>query len=114
MQFGRAITWITVTSVLFALIGAGVGYLIGSKMPGYYRSVFDGGNSPYFDPVAVGFGQGLTQGLALGVTVGLILVLASWWKESRLATIAVEERRQIPNSSSRSVESTEEEMKLRI
>lgn len=100
MQFGRAITWIAVTSILFAIIGATVGYLIGAKMPGYYRSVFEGGDSAHFDPIAVGFGQGLTQGMALGVTIGLVLVLAGWWKEAKLAALALEEKRSQPHNYS--------------
>jgi hypothetical protein len=87
MQFSRAVGWIAVTAVLFSAIGAFVGWLIGTKMPGYYRSVFGGGSDPSFDPVAVGFGQGLTQGLILGASVGLVLVLANWWKEAKLATL---------------------------
>lgn len=116
MQFGRAITWISITSVLFAAIGAAVGYLIGSKMPGYYRSVFDGGDLPHFDPLAVGFGQGLTQGLVLGATVGLVLVLASWWKESRLAGLAIEERnrQQSPLTPESARTDVDEELRLRF
>ena len=87
MQFSRAVGWIALTAVLFSVIGALVGWLIGTQMPGYYRSVFGAGNDPSFDPVAVGFGQGLTQGLILGAAVGLTLVLANWWKEAKLATL---------------------------
>lgn len=91
MGFGKAMFWISVSGCLFAAIGAGIGYFIGSSMPGYYRSVFGAGSDPVFDPVAVGLGQGLTQGLVLGATIGLILVLTSWWKELRLATISLQQ-----------------------
>lgn len=111
MQFGRAISWIAITSILFAAIGAVIGFLIGSQMPSYYRSVFEGGDSPHFDPIAVGFGQGLTQGMALGVTIGLALVLAAWWKEAKLAAMALEERRLQPRSST--VAEVESEIRLR-
>jgi hypothetical protein len=90
MQFGKAVGWIGITSVLFATIGAAVGYLLGQSMPGYYRSVFDARSDPDFDPIAVGFGQGLTQGMVLGAAVGLVLVLSYWWKEAKLATLAVQ------------------------
>jgi len=78
MQFSRAVFWIALSSILFSAIGALVGWIIGTNMPGYYRSVFVGGNEPGFDTVAVGLGQGLTQGLVVGAAVGLILVLANW------------------------------------
>lgn len=87
-----------------------MGYLIGSKMPNYYRSVFEGGDLAHFDPVAVGFGQGLTQGMALGVTIGLALVLAAWWKEAKLAALALEERRIHPSNPA----CTEVESELRL
>jgi hypothetical protein len=98
MQFGKAVFWISLTSILFAAIGAVVGYLIGTQMPGYYRSVFSDGGSTHFDPVAVGFGQGLSQGLVLGVAVGLTLVLANWWKEAKIASLAVVERSHVPTA----------------
>ena len=37
-------------------IGAGIGYALGKFVPSYYRSVFNGGNDPRFDPVSVGVG----------------------------------------------------------
>lgn len=111
MQFGRAVAWILTTAILFASVGAAIGYLIGTNMPGYYRSVFGDGGSPHFDPIAVGFGQGLTQGLVLGVTIGLILVLAAWWKEAKLASLAIQEQ---VNLTTRSPEiQSEEELHLR-
>ncbi len=104
MQFGKAILWIAVTAILFSIIGAGIGFLIGSQMPGYYRSIFADGSSPEFDPIAVGLGQGLTQGMVLGAVVGLILTLASWWKEARLAVVALEEKRLMTTTQSHAVE----------
>lgn len=62
------------SSAIFGLLGAGVGNWLGKEVPGYYRSVFEGGNDPGFDPVAVGIGQGISQGLVLGAVVGVCLV----------------------------------------
>lgn len=90
MQLGKAVSWIGLTSVIFAAIGALIGYLLGKAMPGYYRSVFGGGSDASFDPVAVGLGQGLTQGFVLGAAVGLILVLSNWWKEAKLASLSIQ------------------------
>jgi hypothetical protein len=36
--------------------------------------VFNNGSAQGFDPVAVGIGQGLTQGIGAGVVTGLVLV----------------------------------------
>lgn len=88
MQFPKAVGWIAVTALLFAGIGALVGWVIGTYMPSYYRSTSLGGSDPNFDPVATGLGQGLTQGMVLGSAVGLVLILATWWKEAQLATLA--------------------------
>ena len=79
-----AVATIAGSTVAFAIIGAGVGWALGMYAPGYYRSVFQGGNEPWFDPVAVGLGQGLTQGVAGGVVVGLVVVALLIWRDSRL------------------------------
>lgn len=109
MQFGRAIGSVAIASILFGAIGMAIGYLIGSFMPGYYRSVFVGGDSPDFDPLTVGIGQGLTQGVVLGAAVGLILVLASWWKEAKLAELAQRENRAQERATAASVSAASEE-----
>ncbi|QDV27578.1 hypothetical protein Q31a_59700 [Aureliella helgolandensis] len=67
-----------VGGVLGLLVGAG----LGTFAPGYYRSVFAGGTSPTFDPVAVGIGQGLTQGIVFGGLIGLALVAMFYWYRS--------------------------------
>lgn len=72
------------SAFLGSLIGLGLGSALGSLLPGYYRSVFSNGNDPNFDPVAVGIGQGVTQGLAFGGIVGVVLVALFYWYRSRL------------------------------
>ncbi|MEO2032148.1 MAG: hypothetical protein ABGZ35_08685 [Planctomycetaceae bacterium] len=67
------------------LTGLGIGAAIGSFVPGYYRSVFTRGGDPNFDPVAVGIGQGLTQGVVFGGITGLSLVALFYWYRSRVA-----------------------------
>jgi hypothetical protein len=73
---------------VFAAVGMGTGWGIGTWMPEYYRSTvnprFIG---PSFDPVTYGMGQGLTQGLVLGVIVamagGLLFSLIQAWRDHR-------------------------------
>ena len=65
------------------LIGTGLGAALGVFAPGYYRSVFSNGDSPIFDPLAVGVGQGLTQGVVFGGVVGVLLVGMFYWFRAR-------------------------------
>jgi len=49
---------------------------LGKFAPGYSRGVFANGNSPTLDPVQVGLGLGITQGLVGGAIIGLLIVFA--------------------------------------
>ena len=71
-------------AVLGGLLGAVVGSLLGVFWPGYYRSVISGGDSPEFDPVAVGLGLGLSQGTVAGGLAGLILAAMYYWYQLRI------------------------------
>lgn len=84
MTIRSAIITIIGCTLLLAGIGAGSGYGLGTFAPDYYRGVFIRGRDPGFDPVSVGVGQGLTQGTAGGVVVGLALVALFCWREIRL------------------------------
>lgn len=53
------------------LFGAGLGYALGRFAPGYYRLVIRNGDRPGFNPEAVGLGLGATQGVVVGLVVGL-------------------------------------------
>jgi hypothetical protein len=74
---------VILSGIAFALAGGLIGWTIGTAMPGYYRAVMRSGNEPWFDPVAVGLGAGLTEGLVCGVMVGCVIVLAVAWYNSR-------------------------------
>jgi hypothetical protein len=78
-----ALAAIASCTLLVAVIGATVGYGLGKINPSYYRSVFRNGREAGFDPVSIGVGQGLTQGTAGGVVVGLALVALLSWRETR-------------------------------
>lgn len=85
MKITSSISTFVGCTLLGAGIGGGIGYALGKLAPGYYRSVFVGGNEPSFDPVAVGIGQGITQGAAGGIVVGLALVVLFIWRDVRMA-----------------------------
>jgi len=96
MKIPSAIATFVGCTVLGAGIGGGIGYALGKLAPGYYRSVFVGGNEPSFDPVAVGIGQGVTQGAAGGIVVGLALVVLFIWRDVRTAAPADPHREGAP------------------
>ena len=75
---------VVASTVAGALAGTAIGFCLGKFAPGYYRSVFWAGQLQDFDPVAVGIGQGLTQGLAFGAIVGIALVAVLCWYHTRL------------------------------
>lgn len=68
---------------LGGVMGLAMGAALGTFAPGYYRSLFQDGGEPHFDPVAVGIGQGLTQGTVFGGIIGLLLVAMWYWYHSR-------------------------------
>ena len=76
---------ITIASGLgFGLFGAGLGYLLGSIAPDYYRTVFRIPPEVVVDPVQAGLGLGVTQGLVGGLVIGLVIVVAVAWYNSRM------------------------------
>jgi hypothetical protein len=83
MTIRVAVGTITACTALLAAIGGGIGWGIGTFVPGYYRTVFRGGNEAWFDPISVGVGQGIGQGTAGGVVVGLVVVALFLWRDSR-------------------------------
>ena len=76
---------ITITSgFAFGLLGAGAGYGLGLVAPDYYRTVFRIPPEIAIDPVQTGFGLGVTQGLAAGLIIGLVIVVTNAWYGSRI------------------------------
>jgi hypothetical protein len=74
----KSLVFVAGTALLFAIIGAVTGLLLGSYMPDYYIGVFElHGESP----VQVGFGLGLTQGMILGSVVGVVILGISAWSK---------------------------------
>jgi hypothetical protein len=71
---------ITIASGLgFAAAGAGLGFLLGTLAPDYYRTVFRIPPSVDISPAQAGLGLGLTQGLVAGLVVGLVIVVVVAW-----------------------------------
>jgi hypothetical protein len=73
------------SAILGGLLGSVGGAALGAFVPDYYRSVIPGSDRPGFDPLAVGIGLGLTQGIMFGAVVGLALAAMYYWHHSRVA-----------------------------
>ena len=87
MTLKKALAIVLSGSTVFALLGGGLGAVLGVMAPGYYRTVFGRrGNVPDFDPFQVGIGLGLTQGLGAGIVLSLAVVTLLAWRDFRTAT----------------------------
>lgn len=79
--------WLVVGSAFVgAALGAGLGGLLGKIAPGYYRGIFGHPSDDSFNPLQVGLGLGLTQGLIFGVVVGLAMAAIVAWHDVKTRT----------------------------
>src|SRR5262249_14821667 len=85
MSVARGFAIIIASGAVFAMGGGAIGYALARLTPSYYRSVFHGGESPAFDPVQVGIGLGVSQGLIAGLVVSSIVVLAAGFFRASIA-----------------------------
>ncbi len=100
MTFARAIFNVLASALLFALLGAGVGYVLGQFTPDYYRNIFRAGQQPQFDPVPTGIAMGLTQGAAAGAVIGLALVALLCWRDVRRERVEAGISTTVPRETS--------------
>lgn len=77
MSVTRGVAIIVVCGACFGAAGGLLGFTLGVVAPAYYRGVFRAGDDPGFEPVQVGLGLGVTQGLICGVFIGSVVVLAA-------------------------------------
>jgi hypothetical protein len=78
----RAIVGVLVCMVIGAVIGGSVGFVIGFFTPQALELQFRLGNK--FNPVEIGVGIGIPQGLMLGAAVGVALVGILSWREVKM------------------------------
>ncbi|MCA9163255.1 MAG: hypothetical protein KDA59_04090 [Planctomycetales bacterium] len=62
-----------------AALGSVIGATLGAVAPQYYESVLAGASNPGFNPIAAGFGLGLSQGMLAGLGIGVALVALQCW-----------------------------------
>jgi len=87
MNYGRALTWMAISAVLFCLIGGVIGFAMGILLPEYFRSLLSPSAGADFDPVAIGIGHGLIGGFMVGTVAGLLMASTAMWREVRLAQL---------------------------
>jgi hypothetical protein len=78
MKFLQTAGLVFVVAVCSGLFGAGVGFVLGNALPGYYRTVFP---RMVGSPEELGIGLGFTQGLMLGSVLGVAVALIVAWRE---------------------------------
>lgn len=87
MSVRIAVAIIAICPLIFAAMGAGFGWMLGTYLPGYYRAVFRGGDEPGFDPLQAGIGLGLTQGFGGGIVVAVIIIAIFVWRDVQIARL---------------------------
>lgn len=85
MTVARGFMITIVSGIACSLMGGLLGYALGMFAPDYYRTVFHIPPGVALDPAQAGLGLGVTQGLAVGLFIGLVVVVAVAWYNSRLA-----------------------------
>ena len=83
MNIRRAVIFCVSTTLVFTILGGLVGYCLGRFLPDYYRSVFRNGGDSDFDPIAVGLGLGLSQGITAGAILGVVVLVGMLWHDRR-------------------------------
>lgn len=83
MNVGKAFGAVLGFLLTGGAIGGGVGYVIGRYFPDALRVQFRGGLADDLDPVQVGVGLGIPQGMMLGALAGVAVVGILAWQTTR-------------------------------
>ena len=70
-------------AVVCGALGGLMGYLIGRFAPGAYAAFFPARHGQEIDPIQVGLGLGIPQGMLVGIAIGIIIVALVTWYEIR-------------------------------
>lgn len=84
MTVTKALLTVAVSALLAGAVGAGVGYALDHWTPSFFRILWPGRPGDPADPVEVGLGLGISQGLVWGVVVGLLVVAIVAWHDTRI------------------------------
>ena len=74
MPIMRGLVIVIICCLSFGVAGGLLGLALGVGAAAYYRGVFHAADDPRFDPMLVGLGLGLTQGVVCGAAVGCVVI----------------------------------------
>ncbi|MFO0985277.1 MAG: hypothetical protein U1E76_26695, partial [Planctomycetota bacterium] len=92
MNVVKALATVVGTAVGFGVVGIGIGAFLGKVTPSFLREMLPMRDPAAFDPLEMGIGLGLTNGLIWGLVVGILLVAILAWRETRLVRSQERER----------------------
>jgi hypothetical protein len=92
MNVTKALATVVGTAVGFGAAGTAIGLFLGKVAPGFFRQMLPLRDPASFNPLELGIGLGLTNGLGWGLVVGVLLVAIIAWKETRLARKEAQDR----------------------
>lgn len=84
MTLTKAFLTVLLSMALGGVIGGGIGYAVGRFFPDALRVQFRHAAQPEVDPVQVGTGIGIPQGVMLGAVVGLGITAVMAWHDARV------------------------------
>ena len=85
MNLFKALATVVGTSIGFGIVGMGIGAFLGSFTPGFFRHLFPLRDLENFQPIELGVGLGLVNGLTWGLVIGVLIVAIISWKETRMS-----------------------------
>ena len=98
MNVKGALTTVAGTGIGFGVAGSLIGALLGRIAPGFYQQMLPLRDPANFNPVEVGIGLGLTNGLGWGLAIGVLLVAIIAWKDTRLARKEIQDSANTPKA----------------
>lgn len=85
MNVVKALATVVATAVVFGVCGTGIGMFLGKMAPSFLQHAVRATAGEALDPMELGIGLGLTNGLTWGLVIGILTVAILAWKESRFA-----------------------------
>lgn len=76
----RGFVIVILSGLVFGGAGACIGWLLAVLAPDFYRAIFRMPPGSAIDPVQVGVGVGLVNGVMIGLGLGtIIVIITTWW-----------------------------------